>query len=85
MFADIFEHNANLTAIGPYISCEFNKHIQSFMIALDRRSVNLLEKTWLCPYVYENRMAWIKDTEVVICLPPLIPNLISKFLIKLLS
>ena len=74
MFADIFEHNANVTAIGPYISCEFNKHIQSFMLALDKRSVDLLEKTWRCPYVDETRYKWIVDTEVVICRQTLIPN-----------
>ena len=68
MFVDIFEQKPNVTAIGPYISCEFSKHIQSFMIALDRRSVNLLEKTWRCPGPNEKRITWIKDTEVVIYL-----------------
>ena len=65
MFTDIFEHNANVTAIGPYLSCQYNKHIQSFLIALDRRSVDLLEKTWRCPYKNETRDKWIMDTEVV--------------------
>ncbi len=53
-------------AIGPYISCEFNKHIQSFAIALDRRGLEVLEKTWRCPCINEDKGDWIIDTEVVI-------------------
>ena len=51
--------------LGPYISCECNRHIQSFAIALDRRGLEVLEKTWRCPCEHEDRGEWILDTEVV--------------------
>ena len=65
MFTDLFKNDGNIVAIGPYISCEYSKHIQSFMIALDRRGVDVLENTWRCPCINEDRGDWIKDTEVV--------------------
>ena len=51
--------------MGPYISCEHNKHIQSFAIVLDWRGLDVLEKTWRCPCENECRLEWILDTEVV--------------------
>ncbi len=56
----------SLVAVGPYMSCEFGKHIQSFFVGLDRRSLEIMEKTWRCPNLKEDRMSWIIDTEVVI-------------------
>ena len=82
MFIDIFEHKLDVTAIGPYISCEKGKHIQSFMLALDRRSVDLMEKTWRCPDPNEDRIQWILDTEVVICRQGLFYFLIKGFFCK---
>jgi hypothetical protein len=35
------------------------------MIALDKRSIGALEKTWRCPCINENRYTWINETEVV--------------------
>ena len=66
IFTDFFEKDSNLVALGPYISCEYNKHIQSFAIALDRRGLDVLEKTWRCPCINEYRGDWILDTEVVL-------------------
>ena len=68
MFIVLFEENANVVAVGPYLSCEFDKHIQSFMLVLDKRSIPILEKTWRCPYENEGKMAWIQETEVVFTL-----------------
>ena len=62
---DMFKNDPNVVAIGPYISCEINKHIQSFMIVLDGRGLEVLEKIWRCPCLNENRGGWIRDTEVV--------------------
>jgi hypothetical protein len=56
----------SLVAVGPYMSCEFGKHIQSFFVGLDRRSLLIMETTWRCPNLKEDRMSWIIDTEVVI-------------------
>ena len=55
----------NVVVVGPYLSCEKEKHIQSFFVALDKRSIGILEKTWRCPNKNENRFSWILDTEVV--------------------
>jgi hypothetical protein len=53
------------TAIGPYISCELNPHIQSFMIAVDKRALPLLKYAYRCPRVTDlTRRHWITDTEV---------------------
>ena len=65
IFVDMFARDSNVVAVGPFISCEFFKHIQSFFIALDRRGVDVLEKTWRCPFANEKRFDWIMETEVV--------------------
>jgi hypothetical protein len=58
--------DTNIVAVGPYISCEVNKHLQSFFVCLDRRGVQILEKIWRCPNKNEERVTWIHQTEVVI-------------------
>ena len=65
IFVDMLKNDPNVVAVGPYISCEYNKHIQSFMIALDGRGLGVIEKTWRCPCLNEDRGDWIRDTEVV--------------------
>ncbi len=65
IFVDLFEMDPNVVAVGPYLSCDVAKHIQGFFVALDKRSIRTLEKTWRCPHVNEDRYLWILDTEVV--------------------
>ena len=60
-----FENNERLVAVGPYLSCQQHPHIQSFFIAVDKRGLDILKKTWRCQLKDENRDFWITDTEVV--------------------
>lgn len=62
----MFERNKNLVACGPYISCEQHPHIQSFMIVLDHRGLDILSKTWRCKLNSETKLEWVNRTEVVI-------------------
>ena len=61
----MFEYDSYIVIVGSYISCEIDKHVQSFAFAIDQRMIDLLMKTWRCPRVNENRRDWIIDTEVV--------------------
>ena len=63
---DMFETDSNIVSVGPYISCEYAKHVQSFFVGLDRRSIGILESTWRCPNLNEEKQSWIVQTEVVI-------------------
>ena len=65
VFIDLFVVDSNLVAMGPFISCEHHKHIQSFMLVVDKRGLAVVEKTWRCPHLNEQRTAWVMDTEVV--------------------
>ena len=62
----MFFKNKRLVAAGPYLSCEQHPHIQSFFIALDKRGLKILKKTWRCQNEDENKEMWISDTEVVL-------------------
>jgi hypothetical protein len=67
MFLDLFDKYTNAVAFGPYLSCEFGPHIQSFMIGLDRRGLAIMKQVYRCPVGEEaksGRMNWIIDTEV---------------------
>jgi hypothetical protein len=61
----MFEMDPNIVAVGPYISCSPAKHIQSFFVGLDRRSIGIAEKIWRCPNLKEKKLPWILETEVV--------------------
>lgn len=54
--------------VGPFMSCEFEYHIQSFLIAVDSRGLGLIKKVWRCRGVDElsqkRKQEWIVDTEV---------------------
>lgn len=50
MFLDMFEKFPRAAAVGPYLSCEYNPHIQSFIVALDKRGLSVLKEVWRCPY-----------------------------------
>jgi hypothetical protein len=65
MFTDMFERFENTVIVGPYMSCEKAPHIQSFLIAADRRGLQLIKEVWRCPRLDEKRILWIYDTEVV--------------------
>jgi hypothetical protein len=62
----MFNQYTKTVAIGPYLSCEFHTHIQSFALALDKRGLALLKRTFRCPRADKDftRLAWIIDTEV---------------------
>ena len=62
----MFLNNQKIVAVGPYLSCQHHPHIQSFLIVLDIRGLQLLKKTWRCPNEGEDKTNWIIDTEVVI-------------------
>lgn len=64
MFSDLFDKYTNTVAIGPYLSCEFAPHIQSFMIAVDRRGLSVLRTVYRCPYANEDKSRWVPDIEV---------------------
>ena len=68
MFVDLFQKYKNAAAIGPYISCEYGQHIQSFMISVDKRGLAVMKSVYRCPVGEEattsGRMNWIIDTEV---------------------
>lgn len=65
MFTDIFEQYPNTAIAGPYVSCEQNFHVQSFMIVFDKRGLSIMKNVWRCPYPNEDKYAWISQTEVV--------------------
>jgi hypothetical protein len=68
MFVDMFHTYENTVAVGPYMSCEYSPHIQSFFIVVDRRGLEYVKGIWRCPNLEEiqnNRVSWIVDTEVV--------------------
>jgi hypothetical protein len=61
----MFEKYNKTTAVGPYLSCLFNPHIQSFMLSVDKRGLAVLNNVFRCPGINEkDRFAWIIDTEV---------------------
>ena len=62
----MFQRNKNLVACGPYVSCEKHPHIQSFMIVLDHRGLDILSQTWRCKLESETRSEWVDRTEVVV-------------------
>ena len=35
------------------------------MIVVDKRGIDIMERTWRCPCINEDRGDWIIDTEVV--------------------
>lgn len=65
MAIDVFKYYPKTAAVGPYFSCEKNKHIQSFFIALNKNGLRLIKEVWRCPNTREKRFDWIVQTETV--------------------
>ena len=65
MFTQIFENYPKTAVAGPYFSCETNPHIQSFMLAIDKRGLFFMKQVFRCPNQNEEKTSWIYDTECV--------------------
>ena len=65
IFTNVFKSNPKVAATGPYLSVEQHPHIQSFLIALNRIGLEIMESTWRCPVLGEDKYEWIRNTEVV--------------------
>ena len=71
MFIQIFENHPKTAVAGPYFSCYDNiqsftsPHIQSFMMAVDKRGLFFMKKIFRCQKLNETKFSWICHTEIV--------------------
>jgi hypothetical protein len=66
VFTDLFAKFKYAAAVGPYLNCEFHPHIQSMVLALDKRGFAIMKEVFRCPVREQNetKRAWILATEV---------------------
>ena len=67
MFTDTFRYYPNNTvAVGPYLSGGPTPHVQSCLICVDQRGLQVVKEVFRCKKNSEESSGvWVTDTEVV--------------------
>lgn len=66
MFIDMFKYYPGDTvAVGPFLACRPRIHLQSFLLCVNRRGLDILNNVFRCRKPDEDWYDWIQQTEVV--------------------